>query len=516
MHRKILLAGIALILPALLAAKPRQNEKWAVASKDTLRIELVESGEISAVRSTTISAPHIWNLDMQIIEMVDEGAAVDSGDVLVQIDPSPLLTNLDEEKAQLEIRNADLQKMLVQHRAKISEMEREIEMSQHSLKLAEVQLEQLKFESDSRRDDGELEVLKAKIALKEAQTKLDAQKVIHASEHKKQELLIFEAQGDVDRIQRRVQALTLRAPIDGMAVHHRDWDGTKAQVGGKVRPGSGIINLPDLSRMQVKVRVNEVDMAKLDQRQKATLRLEAFPEKTFTAELVSKTTIADPLEQDSQVRIFEAQLVIAERDSLLKPGMTARVHIILDELPNVVTIPIGCIFEVDGQPVVFEKGSSKPTEITILGRNDFMAAIDGIAEKTEVSWQPSDSKVRPLGYAAYVASLRPSDAERESFFTEMDNRELTFDYEAFRNKPPEPPGGAPGGTKAMLEKLGFPAGEMVIQGGSIKLSPDMMKKLGDGSKGNFEMKIDTSKKVDVKNATKMLSPKADTESPQQN
>ena len=98
----------------------------------------------------------------------------------------------------------------------------------------------------------------------------------------------------------------------------------------------------------------------------------------------------------------------------------------------------------------------------------------------------------------------------------MDNRELTFDYEAFRNKPPEPPGGAPGGTKAMLEKLGFPAGEMVIQGGSIKLSPDMMKKLGDGSKGNFEMKIDTSKKVDVKNATKMLSPKADTESPQQN
>lgn len=504
-----LLISLVLILPVTLGATQQQKERWAVAQKDTLHIELVESGEISAVRSTTVSAPQIWNLDMQIIDMIDEGAAVDSGQIVVQLDPSSLLTSLDDKKAQLEIQKADMRKMVEEHRTKIAELEREIEMSKHSFKLAEVQLEQLKFESDSRRDDGELEVLKAKIALKEAQTKLDAQKIINASARKKQELLIFQAQGEVDRIQRQVDDLTLRAPIGGMAVHHRDWNGTKPQVGGKIRPGAGIINLPDLSRMQVKIRVNEIDMAKLERDQHATVSLDAFPHKKFTAKLVSKTTIADPLERDSQVRIFEALLVIAERDSLLKPGMTARVQISLDALPDAITLPIGCIFEIDGTPVVFEKGRSKPTEVTILGRNDYLAAVEGLAAQTEVHWQPADQKARPLGYQAYARRLRPPENERDAFFTQMSNRELTFDYEAFRNQPPEPPGGAPGGTKAMLEKLGFPAGEMANQSGTIKITPEMLKKSGDGAKNQVEIKAGADGHVDQKKQIRVQPAKSD-------
>lgn len=490
MHRQIVILFVAALIPTILYGNNSKNKQWAKAKKDTLRIELVETGEISAVRSTTIAAPQIWNLEMQIIDMVPEGASVDSGDVVVQLDRSALLTNLEDKQAQLEIRQADLRRMLVEQKARITELEREYEMAQFALKLAEVQLEQLKFESDTRKDHGELEVLKAKIAMKEAETKLAAQKIIHKSARKKQDLLIFQAQGQVNRIQRQVDELTLRAPIAGMAVYHRDWDGNKPQIGGKSRPGAGLIDLPDLSQMQVKIRVNEVDVEKLQLDQKATLSLDAFPDKKFSAHLVSKTTIADPLERNSQVRIFEALMVIAERDSLLKPGMTAKVRIELGMLPDVVVIPVGCIFEIDGKPVVFKKSSSsKPTGIRMLGRNDFYAAVEGIDEGTEIGLQPGNHDARPLGYAAYLQRIRPTEEQRQQFFTEMEQRQLTFDYEAFRNRPPEPPGGAPGGTKAMLEKLGFPAGEMAAKGGRIMLSPEDLKKLQKAGGGKIEIKL---------------------------
>lgn len=498
---------VAILVPTILYGNNSKNEQWAKAKKDTLRIELVETGEISAVRSTTIGAPHIWNLEMQIIDMVPEGASVDSGDVVVQLDKSALLTELEEEQTQLEIRQADLRRMLVEQKAKITELEREYEMAQFAQKLAEVQLEQLKFESDTRKDDGELEVLKAKIAMKEAETKLAAQKIIHESARKKQDLLIFQAQGDVNQIQRRVDQMTLRTPIAGMAIYHKDWDGNKPQVGGKTRPGAGVIDLPDLSKMQVKIRANEIDVEKLQLGQQATLSLDAFPAKKFTAHLVSKSTIADPLERNSQVRIFEALMVIAERDSLLKPGMTAKVRIELGMLPDVVVIPVGCIFEIDGKPVVFKKGNPlKPAEINILGRNDFYAAVDGIDEGTEIGFQPGNHDARPLGYFAYLQRIRPTEEQRQEFFTEMEQRELTFDYEAFRNRPPEPPGGAPGGTEAMLEKLGFPAGDMAAKGGRIMLSPDDLKDLEKTDGGKVEIKLPGTMKTNEGQVTTKKQP----------
>ncbi|MFQ5628935.1 MAG: efflux RND transporter periplasmic adaptor subunit [bacterium] len=493
MYRLLSVFLITAILFSLAQSKNSNEKRWAIAKRDTLRIELVETGEISSVRSTTVAAPHIWNLDMQIIDMVPEGVAVDSGDVVVQLDKSSLLTNLEDKQAQLEIRQADLRKMLVEHKARISELEREQEMAQYALKLAEVQLEQLKFESDTRKDDGELEVLKAKIARKEAETKLTAQKIINESARKKQELLVFQAQGEVNRIQRQVDELTLRAPIAGMAVYHKDWDGSKPQVGGKIRPGSGIIDIPDLTRMQVKIRANEIDVEKLQRDQKATLSLDAFPDKKFTARLISKTTIADPLERNSQVRIFEALMLIAESDSLLKPGMTAKVRIELALLPDVIVIPAGCIFEIDGKPVVFKRKFSKPVEVQILGRNDYYAAVEGINDGAEVSWQSGNKNVRPWGYQAYLQRLRPTEQQRQDFFTEMEKRQLTFDYEAHRNRPPEPPGGAPGGRKAMLEKFGFPAGDMAAEGGRIQLSPEDLKKLRKAGSGKFEIKIPSKK-----------------------
>jgi multidrug efflux pump subunit AcrA (membrane-fusion protein) len=382
--------------------------------------------------------------------------------------------------------------MRTEQQARISEMQRRVEMADYTLKLAQVQLEQLQYESASRQENGKLEVLKAEIALQEAKTKLAAQAIIHDAEEKKQQLKILQSQGQVNEIQRQLDQLTLRAPLAGLAVYHPDWNGSKPAIGDKVRQGRGLIDLPDLSRMQVKVYVNEVDAARLAPNQAAIITLDAFPAKQFHARLASTTKIASTREQGSQVRVFETVLTITESDSLLKPGMTAQVRLQLDKLPEATVIPIGCVFEVNGQPVVFTKKSpKKPTPVKLGSRNDFDISVEGLEVGTEVSWQPGVAEAQPLGYAEFQKRVRRPPDEYQTFFTEMEKRRLTFDYEAFRNRPPEPPGGAPGGTEAMLKKFGFPSGEMAAPGGKITLTPEMMKNMQKAGGANIKIMGDS-------------------------
>ncbi|MDZ7300717.1 MAG: efflux RND transporter periplasmic adaptor subunit [candidate division KSB1 bacterium] len=463
-----------------------QPQTFAKARKDTLRVELVETGEISAVNSTVVAAPPIWSLDLQIIDMAPEGIQVDSGAVIVQFDRAALLTRLAASQTELDGHRADLRRMQTEQQARIGQLERGVEMAEYALKLAQVQLEQLKYESATRQENGKLEVLKAEIALKEAKTKLQAQTIINDAEAKKQQLRILQSQGQVNDLKRQLDQLTLRAPISGMVVYHPDWDGSKPAIGDKVRPGRGIIDLPDLSRMQVKINVNEIDAARLVPNQPALIRLDAFPAKLFHGHLTATTKIAAMKEQGSQVRIFESIVEITESDSLLKPGMTAQVRLQLEALPDVTVIPIGCVYELDGQPVVFtRKSPKKPVPIKLGARNDFYVSVEGLEAGTEVSWQAGVAEAQPLGYAEFQKRLRRPPAEYQNFFTEMEKRHLTFDYEAYRHRPPEPPGGAPGGTEAMLKKFGFPSGELADKGGKIVMTPEMQKGLQKMPDGNI-------------------------------
>ncbi len=470
-----------------------QPQTYAKVRKDTLLVELVETGEVGAVNSTVVSAPQIWSQDLQIIDMVPEGTQVDSGEVLVQFDRASLLTRLAASQTELDGHRADLRKMRTEQEARISEMKRSVAMAEYALKLAHVQLEQLQYESASRQENGKLEVLKAEIALQEAKTKLTAQAIIHDAEEKKQQLKILQSQGQVNEIQRQLDQLTLRAPLSGLAVYHPDWNGSKPAIGEKVRPGRGIIDLPDLSRMQVKIRVNEIDAARLLPNQTAYITLDAFPAKPFRGRLVSTTKIAAIKEENSQVRVFETIVHITESDSLLKPGMTAQVRLRLDVLPDATVIPIGCVFEMEGQPVVFTKNSpKKPTPVKLGARDDFNISVENLAVGTEVSWQPGAAEAQPLGYAEFQKRLRRPPDEYQNFFTEMEKRQLTFDYEAHRNRPPEPPGGAPGGTEAMLKKFGFPSGEMAAKGGQITLTPEMMKSMQKAGGANIKIMGDSA------------------------
>ena len=364
-----------------------QQKNWAKAKKDTLRVELVETGEVGAVNSTVVTTPMIWSQDLQIIDLAPEGIHVDSGAVLVQLDRVSLSTQLQGKQTELDGHRSDMLRLQTEQSNRIREMERSVEMAEHTLQLAHVQLEQMKYESASRQEQGKLEVLKAEIALKEAKTKLEAQAIIHHAEEKKQQLKILQAQNQANESKRQLEQLTLRAPISGMVVHHPDWNGNKPTIGEKIRPGRGVIDLPDLSRMQVKIRVNEVDAARLQTNQPARISLDAFPNKQFRGRLISTTRIASKKAEESQVNVFEAIVEIAGSDSLLKPGMTAQVRIEDADARSALVVPTEAVIRTGTRTMVIVANESgyAPTEVQ-LGRQsgDNIEIRNGLSEGQRV------------------------------------------------------------------------------------------------------------------------------------
>ncbi|NLT22153.1 MAG: efflux RND transporter periplasmic adaptor subunit [Syntrophorhabdus sp.] len=92
----------------------------------------------------------------------------------------------------------------------------------------------------------------------------------------------------------------------------------------------------DLTKMELHVNVDEADIGKVQEGQKATFNVDAYPDRAFEAEITqarygSSTT--------SGVVTYETVLRVSNPDLSLRPGMTATADITVKKLENVVLVP---------------------------------------------------------------------------------------------------------------------------------------------------------------------------------
>jgi Multidrug resistance efflux pump len=106
-------------------------------------------------------------------------------------------------------------------------------------------------------------------AVEKAQSDLDAAEA--AARVEKQAL---------DRLQEQLDKCVVRAPADGVVVYDksRPWDpGSQVRAGGMVHNQQTLFQLPDLSQMQVKVKIHESMIKKVHKGQKAEVSIESLP-----------------------------------------------------------------------------------------------------------------------------------------------------------------------------------------------------------------------------------------------
>lgn len=378
----------------------------AIVTRGDFNSEIYESGEVRAVNSINLDAPHEWRMDLQIVEMVKEGTIVSKGDTLVRFDQSQLEDQLTQAIDELKAQEAEVLSTEAQQKSQMSQLDSDLLMAEYSLEATELELEQLKYESESRREEARLSHEMEKISYDETQTNISTQGIINAAEIGQVNQVLFHRKMWVDDLYKRIEALTITAPGPGMVVYNEigGWGQPrhKVTVGETIRPGVTVVSIPDLSEMECVLRVNEIDASKIRRGQSVTLRLDAYMSNVFSGTVKSVAPLADRAEAGSQIKDFEVLVEIDQANNMLKPGMTAKARIVTETITDVLAVPIGSVYEKDGNPVVFTTSSyPDPIPVKLGQRNDqYIIITEGINEGDQILLAVELDNIHALGWYA--------------------------------------------------------------------------------------------------------------------
>ena len=143
-------------------------------------------------------------------------------------------------------------------------------------------------------------------------------------------------------------------------------------------PGMGtpILRIVNMDQVKVVVNVIERDFSKIKLNQKAALSVGAYPDETFTGKigLISPTI-------DRITRTASVEIIISNRNHRLKPGMFAKVDIIIREKDDAILIPTYAVLEQSDVNKVFILANGKASsELVQLGadQGELVEVISGV------------------------------------------------------------------------------------------------------------------------------------------
>ena len=282
-----------------------------------------------------------------------------------------------------------------------------IEQASIRIRQANIRLEQARV----RQDQAKSRVNQAHIAVKNAEVQLATEKANVAQAALKGRD-VQRSQADVHQVENQLaqQSVSLTetqiiAPIAGEVTGKYLEEGELvASATAGFAQGAAIATIADLSHMQVKVNINEVDVAKLRRDLLVEVKVDGIPDASFIGKVyaiapasLSASSTTSQASQGSVVR-FEVKIGIEKPDKRLRPGMTATVNIITTEHPNVILLPTEALSKDNKVTLISgEKGKEtrKEQAVTIGLRNaSQLEILSGLKVGDVVEVAPVDAKDR--------------------------------------------------------------------------------------------------------------------------
>jgi HlyD family secretion protein len=200
----------------------------------------------------------------------------------------------------------------------------------------------------------------------------------------------------VDRLRKSIAACTIRAPRSGEIIYANDGSVRDEIVEGEmVRNKQEVVRIPDLSNMDVRLRIHESLIEGVRQGLPASVQIDAYPELRLTGRVVSVSRVpttgdgfnSDLKEYDATVRI-DTGSAPAE---FLKPGLTAQVQILMDRQYDCLHVPVQSVVNVGGQNVVFVAAATGIEHRLIevgLNSDTAVEVVSGLNESDRVLLSP--------------------------------------------------------------------------------------------------------------------------------
>lgn len=202
--------------------------------------------------------------------------------------------------------------------------------------------------------NADLQVAKARLEISQAQLERSRQlfeaAVITQQEYESATLDFANAQASLVRAQTdfelselQLADVSIRAPMDGTIIQKNVEEGAVIQsASSNVSGGTALFIMANLGDMQVRTLVDETDMGDLKPGLESSVRVEAFPDRSFRG-VVQKIEPQAQVEQN--VTMFPVIVTLDNRSGLLKPGMNAEVEVFIDEAFDVVMVPNNAVVQ---------------------------------------------------------------------------------------------------------------------------------------------------------------------------
>ena len=278
----------------------------------------------------------------------EEGALVEKGAVLVNLESGVQLAELEVCAAEVQVRKAQLENVqqLYDRALRLSETKN----------ISEARVEEL---------SAELKAAKAVVQSSEASLRVARERLV----------------------KRRVVA-----PFSGRVGIRQ------VSPGALIEPNDPIVTLDDISIVKLDFQIPERNLSNIEVGQEITARTDAFPDRIFFGTVASIDTRVDPV-----TRAVGARAIISNDDEALKPGLFLLVELGIDQRSDAVLIPEQAVVSdgtanyayvvINGEairrPVVL--GERMPGEVEILdGVVSGEAVIIGGVQKVR-----DGAKVRP-------------------------------------------------------------------------------------------------------------------------
>ncbi len=318
------IAAIVVIVVGLVLWKARHHDtamdklklSQAIAKRGSITLKVTESGRVEPLTMVNIKSDFAGEIKSLL---VDEGTVVEPGDTLAII--------------QLEATQSQ-----------------QVATAWATLQRTKLELESAHRDLERKRTLFE----KGFIAKKEVE---DAEKLYEDCkinyELAKRQLKLLLGGADINPEELTADEVTLiaiKSPVSGVVINLNVEEGEMITSGTRTYGGGTVLmTIADLSKMIVKAKLNEIDVAKVKVGHPVRIGFDAIRGKVYHGK-VRKISPTGTVEQN--IVVYPVEVDILDADSLIKPGMTADIDIIVGEAHNVLLVPKTAIIERDGHKFV--------------------------------------------------------------------------------------------------------------------------------------------------------------------
>jgi multidrug resistance efflux pump len=263
-----------------------------------------------------------------------------------------------------------------------------------------------KLLSDYNESQRKLERTYAIARSKLAQSEVDLKSAQSRYESRKERL---------EETRKQIELCTIKATSPGLVVYggldeddhwrRRRGKGIIAE-GEMVYEHQKLITMPDTADMIAEISIHESSVAKVRPGQRAKITVDTFGDKTFSGEVLKVAAMPNGQRWFSRdLKVYTAEVSIEGIHDYLKPGMSANVEILVEQLENVMIVPIQTVANHSGKKVSYRLTSQgiERTEVkTGAFNDDYVHIIDGLETGDKILLSPPRIETAALGEEMYT------------------------------------------------------------------------------------------------------------------